>query len=90
MEDLAQDVVTMVERLDSGPVVLVGLSQGAMVFLIVVLTRPDLVRGLVLFDTSARAEQPDRAAAIRADAARLPRATDDEGRPSCERWRCRR
>ncbi len=58
MDTLAADAIALLERLDAGPVHFVGLSMGGFVAMRVALTRPDLVRSLVLIDTSADAEPP--------------------------------
>lgn len=50
---LAEDVATLVASWGAGPVDLLGHSMGGRVALGVVLARPDLVRSLVLMDTSA-------------------------------------
>jgi pimeloyl-ACP methyl ester carboxylesterase len=46
-ENMAADTVSFIEALGIGPVHLVGWSDGAVVGLLVALTRPDLVRSLV-------------------------------------------
>jgi len=46
-ENMAVDTVTFVEALGLGPVHIVGWSDGAVIGLLVALTRPDLVRSLV-------------------------------------------
>lgn len=76
LDTLAADTISLIEHLDRGPAALVGLSQGAMVFIRVALVRPTLVAALVLLDTSARAEPPQRAAAIKANLVSLREATD--------------
>lgn len=58
MDTLAQDAIALFTRLGAGPVDFVGLSMGGFVALRVALARPDLVRSLVLIDTSADAEPP--------------------------------
>jgi pimeloyl-ACP methyl ester carboxylesterase len=58
METLADDAIALIERLGSGPVHFVGLSMGGFVAMRVALARPDLVRSLVLIDTSADIEPP--------------------------------
>jgi pimeloyl-ACP methyl ester carboxylesterase len=58
MDTLARDAIALLERLGTGPVHFVGLSMGGFVALRVALARPDLVRSLVLIDTSADAEPP--------------------------------
>jgi pimeloyl-ACP methyl ester carboxylesterase len=78
LDDLAADTAALIEHLDAGPVVLIGLSQGGMVFLRVAIERADLVRGLVLLDTSARAEPAERVAAVKSNLAWLLEASDEE------------
>lgn len=56
METLAADAVALFAHLGVGPVHLVGLSMGGFIALRVALARPDLVRSLVLLDTSADSE----------------------------------
>ncbi|WP_071796689.1 3-oxoadipate enol-lactonase [Natronohydrobacter thiooxidans] len=68
--DLAQDAEALIEALDLGPVLFVGLSIGGMIGQQLAATRPDLVRALVLSNTAARMGTPEmwatRIAAIRA------------------------
>lgn len=54
---LADDVIALVEHLDTGPVHLLGFSMGGMVAQRVALKRPDLLRSLVLMNTSAEREK---------------------------------
>jgi pimeloyl-ACP methyl ester carboxylesterase len=58
-DDLVVDTVALLQALGQAPAVLVGLSQGAMVFMRLAYTHPELVRGLVLLDTTAGPENPD-------------------------------
>ncbi len=44
------DLIALLETLDTGPVVLAGHSMGATSSLLVAIARPDLVRALVLFE----------------------------------------
>lgn len=78
LDDLAADAAALIEHLGAGPAVLVGLSQGGMVFMRVAIGHPELVRGLVLLDTSARAEPAERIAAIRSNLERLRHAPGEE------------
>ena len=78
LDDLASDTIELIDALGSGPVTLVGLSQGGMIFMRVAARRPDLVDALVLLDTSARAEEPERAEMVLANAARIAVADDAE------------
>lgn len=57
LENLAQDSITWLEAVADAPVDLLGHSMGGMIALQLVLARPDLVRSLILMDTSA---QPPR------------------------------
>lgn len=54
---LCDDVVTLIELLELGPVHYVGLSMGGFVGYHLALRRPDLLRTLTLMDTTADAEQ---------------------------------
>lgn len=60
MDSLAADAIALLERIDAGPVHLVGLSMGGFVAMRVALARPDLVRSLVLIGTSAEPEAPEK------------------------------
>lgn len=51
-----QDAVAVLEKLGGGPVHLVGLSMGGFVAMRVAARRPDLVRSLILLETSADPE----------------------------------
>ena len=51
-ENMAADTVAYLERLELAPAHLVGWSDGAVVALLVALTRPDLVRSLVVIGTA--------------------------------------
>jgi pimeloyl-ACP methyl ester carboxylesterase len=48
IERFADDVVEVIERKGIGPVVIGGISMGAAIALRVAVTRPDLVRGLII------------------------------------------
>jgi 3-oxoadipate enol-lactonase len=56
MELVAQDAVALLAKLDTGPVHFVGLSMGGFVAMRVASRRPDLVRSLILLETSADGE----------------------------------
>jgi pimeloyl-ACP methyl ester carboxylesterase len=58
-DDLVVDTIALLAQLGQTPAVLVGLSQGGMVFMRLAYTHPELVRGLVLLDTTAGPENPD-------------------------------
>jgi pimeloyl-ACP methyl ester carboxylesterase len=78
---LAADLVSFLDEEVGEPVDLLGHSMGGRIALEVVLARPDLVRSLVLMDTSAWSFEPadvERAALIRAF---LPELDPAEGLP---------
>ena len=56
MELVAQDATLLLERLAGGPVHLCGLSMGGFVAMRIAARRPELVRSLLLLDTSADPE----------------------------------
>ncbi|HET6981399.1 MAG TPA: alpha/beta fold hydrolase, partial [Myxococcaceae bacterium] len=56
MDTLADDAVALIESLRIGPVNFIGMSMGGFVAMRVAARRPDLVRSLVLVDTSAGPE----------------------------------
>jgi len=56
LETLADDTIALIEHLDCGPVHLLGFSMGGMVAQRIALKRPDLLRSLVLMNTSAEPE----------------------------------
>ncbi len=58
IETLTEDAVALIETLKLGPCHFVGLSMGGFVGLRVAIRRPDLLRSLVLLETSADAEGP--------------------------------
>jgi pimeloyl-ACP methyl ester carboxylesterase len=60
MDTLYADLVALIEHLDVGPVHYAGLSMGGFVGQRLAARRPDLVRSLVLIDTSAGPEDPDK------------------------------
>lgn len=60
---LALDLASVVEKVADGPVDLLGHSMGGRVVMTMVLERPDLVRSLILMDTSAWSFRPDDEAA---------------------------
>lgn len=57
MGQLVSDAIALIERLDCGPVHVVGASLGAFVAQEVTLARPDLVRSAVLMGTRARTDE---------------------------------
>jgi 3-oxoadipate enol-lactonase len=56
MELVAQDAIALLEALDVGPVHFCGLSMGGFTAMRVAARRPDLVRSLLLLETSADEE----------------------------------
>jgi pimeloyl-ACP methyl ester carboxylesterase len=62
MDEMADDVIELLERLEiDQPVVLGGLSMGGYVALSLVRRYPQRVRGLILIDTRAAADTPEAA-----------------------------
>ncbi len=59
MDLLAADAIALIESLGKGPVHFVGLSMGGFVGLRVAARRPDLLRSLILLNTSAE-EEPNK------------------------------
>jgi pimeloyl-ACP methyl ester carboxylesterase len=59
MQDSVDDVVAFIEHAGAAPCHLAGMSWGGMIAVRVGVQRPDLVRSLVLVDTSAGAERPE-------------------------------
>ena len=59
MDSLASDAAGLIEALDASPCHFVGLSMGGFVGMRLALSRPELLRSLVLMDTSADPE-PNR------------------------------
>jgi pimeloyl-ACP methyl ester carboxylesterase len=58
--DVVRDVATFIEHLDTGPVRLLGWSQGAAIAQEVALLRPDLVTAAALIATYGRQNSVDR------------------------------
>lgn len=58
MDTLYADLAALIEHLDVGPVHYAGLSMGGFVGLRLAARRPDLVRSLILIDTSSGPEDP--------------------------------
>lgn len=52
--DHAEDAIALIESLNRGPVIFVGLSIGGLIAQVVASQRPDLLRALVLSNTAAR------------------------------------
>jgi pimeloyl-ACP methyl ester carboxylesterase len=59
MDTLFADAVALIETLDLKPVHVCGLSMGGFVAMRLAARRPDLVRSLLLLDTSADPEPPE-------------------------------
>jgi len=59
--DSARDAIGLAQALGAEPVVHVGMSQGGFLALRAALLRPETVRGLVLVDTQARADEQEAA-----------------------------
>jgi 3-oxoadipate enol-lactonase len=84
VEDLARDAAALIEAMDLGPVVFVGLSIGGMIGQQLAAARPDLVRALVLSNTAARMGTPQMWSA-RVDAIRANGLASLES-PILDRW----
>ena len=56
LDNLVTDAISLIEALDVGAVHFVGMSAGGFVGMRVALRRPDLLKSLVLMDTSAEGE----------------------------------
>ena len=65
MDTLSEDAVALIEKLDIGPCHFVGLSMGGFVAMRVAMRRPDLLRSLILLDTSADPEPEENKAGYR-------------------------
>jgi 3-oxoadipate enol-lactonase len=99
LDDLAADTAAILGAFGQVPATLVGLSQGAMVFLRLAVAHPELVRGLVLLDTTAGPENPQSLPAYE-QLAVMMRDGDDVARGQAvaaastvlfgERWRTER
>ena len=61
MDTLSLDAIALIEHLEVGPVHYVGLSMGGFVGQRIAARRPELLRSLVLLDTSAEPEDPSAA-----------------------------
>jgi pimeloyl-ACP methyl ester carboxylesterase len=59
METLYQDATGLIEALGCSPCHFVGLSTGGFIGLRIAIRRPELLKSLVLMDTSADAEPPE-------------------------------
>lgn len=56
MDTLSEDAIALIEKLDIGPCHFAGLSMGGFVAMRVALRRPDLIKSIILIDTSAEPE----------------------------------
>lgn len=65
MQDLVTDLIAFIEGVNARPCHLVGMSIGGMIAVRLAIQREDLVRSLVLIDTSADAEPEDVALVYR-------------------------
>ncbi len=65
MDELAADALALVHELGGEPVHLAGLSMGGFVAMRIAARRPDLVRSLILLETSAGAEDPAKIGSYR-------------------------
>ncbi|POP45295.1 hydrolase [Superficieibacter electus] len=60
LDDISQDLALMIQEMSLGKVTFIGQSQGGMTGLRLAASDPQLLSGLVLIGTSARAEFPER------------------------------
>jgi 3-oxoadipate enol-lactonase len=60
MDELTNDAAALIETLAVGPVHFAGLSMGGFVAMRLGARRPDLVRSLILLETSAGPEPPEK------------------------------
>ncbi|MEE4245518.1 MAG: alpha/beta hydrolase [Kangiellaceae bacterium] len=56
MDNLVDDAIASIEAIDCGPVHFIGMSTGGFVGMRIALRRPELIKSLVLMDTSAEGE----------------------------------
>lgn len=61
IESLYEDVVALIERLRCAPCHFVGLSMGGFIGLRLAIRRPDLLKSLILIESSAEPESPENA-----------------------------
>ncbi len=59
MDTLARDAAALIERLSIEPVHFAGLSMGGFIGIRLAARRPELIRSLILLETSADAEPPE-------------------------------
>ncbi|MGH7860538.1 MAG: alpha/beta fold hydrolase [Candidatus Binatia bacterium] len=60
MQDSVDDVIAFIEAVDAAPCHFVGMSWGGMIGARVAVQRPELLRSLVLIDTSIDADGPEQ------------------------------
>jgi pimeloyl-ACP methyl ester carboxylesterase len=60
MDELTKDAAALIKSLGLGPVHFAGLSMGGFVAMRLGIRRPDLVRSLILLETSAGPEPPEK------------------------------
>ena len=60
LDAIVNDAIALIETLEIGPVHFVGMSTGGFVGLRLALQRPELLRSLVLIDTSADVEEKEK------------------------------
>ena len=60
LDALVNDAIALIEALEIGPVHFVGMSTGGFVGLRLALHRPELLKSLILIDTSADAESKEK------------------------------
>lgn len=60
--DSADDLAALLEHLGIDQAILAGMSQGGYLSLRCAVTHPDIVRALILIDTQAQTEDPDKTA----------------------------
>jgi len=58
--DLMEDAAELIDKLVGGPVHFAGMSTGGFVGLRLMVRRPELLKSLVLIDTAAEAEPPEK------------------------------
>jgi 3-oxoadipate enol-lactonase len=85
MEELADDLAGLLDRLETGPAAVVGLSIGGVIAQSLAARRPDLVSGLVLMDTAAKIGEPEMWES-RIAAATGPEGIDSMADAVMERW----
>jgi 2-succinyl-6-hydroxy-2,4-cyclohexadiene-1-carboxylate synthase len=82
IDQLTDDLIGFIEQVADGPVDLLGHSMGGRVALGAVLARPDIVRSLILMDTSAWSFLPDDASVRTLISAYMDQFDPAQGMPS--------